>query len=59
MNRLKNDLYVFKLSKRLQKEAHQNEGKLETSGDDVFTETGDVSKGSGGAIVDSDKMVTE
>jgi len=62
---LKNDLYVFKLSKNLQREAqlkHQG-SSLETEGqteEETTVEGPSVNKNdSCGAIVDSDKMVTE
>ena len=72
LNRLKNDLYVFKLSKRLQSESQnrQSIAPIETAesqpneeeSKDAAAEGGgsaDVSKNSGGATIDSDKMVSE
>ena len=73
LNRLRNDLYVFKLSKKLQKES-QIKAQVQTEKEASFQEDDELakanssnpdvqneSKGSGSAanIVDSDNMVSE
>ena len=67
LNRLKNDLYVFKLSKKLQKENGTAQKEKQTpdisvNDEDEILQAADtsqnISKDSGGKI-DSDKMVSE
>ena len=69
LNRLKNDLYVFKLSKRLQKESQKGrttsesaqlneEGETHMSAQEAQNSSKGAEAGNSN-VVDSDKMVSE